>query len=243
MDEFGVLSPIGMKRQQALGQQVASAVRREIILGRLQAGTVLPQERLCEAYDVSRIPVRDALFLLSNEGFLVSNRRNQMVVAEFSKEDLLDTFRINAYLSGLSARRAAHVATAAELDELARIISRSEELDDDADPAELARLTWEFHRRINHASKSARLLAALRATSIPLIQDFMGEVHTWWEHTQTEHRAIAEALRDRDPERAESLTFNHFAHAGEALIAYLEGDDDGPIARGSLLDVRAERAV
>jgi len=217
----------GVTRQEALGQQVASAIRREIVLGRLKAGTVLPQDKLCELYQVSRIPVRDALLALSNEGFLVPSRRGQMVVSQFTREDFLDTFRVNAYLSGLAAARAAKVADEADMDELDRLVAESEKLNVKRHRDRIASLTWEFHWRVNRASRSARLLATLRATSIPLVQDFMRDIQGWWDVTPDEHREIAKAIRARDAERAQDLMSSHFDHAATALEDFVSEQNIG----------------
>jgi DNA-binding GntR family transcriptional regulator len=212
----------GVSRQASLGQQVASAVRRAIIVGTIPAGTALAQAKLCEQYDVSRIPVRDALLILANEGLLVRNRRNQMVVAEVTKQDLIDTFKVEAYLSGLAARRAAANATDADLAQLEDIIAEGEALDARDDKKTMAALSWRFHHRVNRIAGSPRLLATLRAVSMPLLQDFMSDLPSWWDDTQEEHVAITQALRNRDSDEAERLTVEHFAHAGDALLAAID---------------------
>ena len=206
-------------RQELLGRQIASAIRRDIILGRLAPGTRLTQERLREVYDVSRIPIRDALLSLHAEGFVTRNARNQVTVSEFRPEDLADTFRIEAVLSGLTAERAAVRATDEELEGLRRIAS--EELPQRIDKARAAQLAWEFHRSINKMARSPRLTAALRAVSVPFIQDFMRELDDWWQTSVEEHREIARAICARDAEAARDATVRHFDHAADALSAFL----------------------
>ena len=220
MSELATETP-AITRQASLGQQVASAVRRDIITGKIPAGTALTQASLCETYDVSRIPVRDALIGLANEGLLTRNRRNQMIVTGFSTQDVIDTFKAEAYLSGLAARRAALNANDADIAYLEGLIEQGDNLDAAADKRALARISWNFHHRVNRMADSPRLLATLRAVSIPLLQDFVSELPSWWDASQDEHRAIADALRARNADRVETLIFEHFLHGGDALLAYL----------------------
>ena len=59
------ISPI---RPQALGDQVASELRRLIITGRYAPGTLLVESHLAAQFDLSRGPIRDALKILAAEG-------------------------------------------------------------------------------------------------------------------------------------------------------------------------------
>jgi DNA-binding GntR family transcriptional regulator len=209
------ISDTRVTRQVSLGQQVASAIRRDIILGNLPPGSPLPQEKLCEVYGVSRIPVRDALLLLANEGFVVRNKRNQMLVTTFDAQDLVDTFKIEAFIASLATRRATVLGTEEELAELAVLAEHGHDRD------AIASSSWSFHHKINRMARSSRLLATLRAVSLPLMQDFAGENSDWWGNTGGEHRAIVEAMQGRDADTAQELTLQHFDHAADALLDYL----------------------
>lgn len=219
-----------VRRQVSLGQQVASAIRRDIILGNLETGSALPQEKLCDLYGVSRIPVRDALLLLANEGFVVRNKRNQMVVTTFEAQDLVDTFRIEAYIASLATYRATLKASPSDLDELEAILDHG-----DAEPeGGVAKSSWSFHHKLNRLAGSSRLRAMLRAVSLPLLQDFLDEGANWWVDSDSDHRAILEAMREGRAEDAQALTQHHFEAASEALLRYLE--NHGMTSVTSLID-------
>lgn len=207
-------------KPKLLGRQIASAIRRDIVLGRLKPGARITQESLREVYDVSRIPIRDALLSLIAEGFVVRNERNQVTVAEFRPDDLADTFRIEAVLSGLTVERAATRATDEELAKISALVAK--DLEDPIDRRNAAKMAWEFHRTVNNTARSPRLIAALRAVSVPILQDFMIELDDWWRCSHEEHREIAAALQARDAQRAQDATVHHFHHAADALSGLLE---------------------
>ena len=54
-----------------LGKQVADAVRRDILFGKLKPGTKIAQQQVCDRFGVSRMPARDALRQLMHEGLII----------------------------------------------------------------------------------------------------------------------------------------------------------------------------
>lgn len=58
----------GRLRRQSSGEQVAAHLRNEILAGRLAAGDRVNQEEAVAHLGVSRVPVREALAILENEG-------------------------------------------------------------------------------------------------------------------------------------------------------------------------------
>ncbi|TYQ10510.1 UNVERIFIED_ORG: Transcriptional regulators [Gordonia westfalica J30] len=144
-----------------------------------------------------------------------------MIVAEVTTQDLIDTFRAEAFLSGLAARRAAALGTEEDYAYLENVIKESITLDPTRDKHALSDLSWKFHHRTNRMANSPRLSASLRAVSIPLMSDFVSDVPHWWDPNQDEHTQIVAALRERDADAAEALTVAHFEHIGEALVSFL----------------------
>ena len=59
---------------------IARAIRQEILSGRIKAGEELTQEDLAETMGVSRMPIREALQTLAQEGFLVRLPNRHMQV-------------------------------------------------------------------------------------------------------------------------------------------------------------------
>lgn len=176
-------------------------------------------------YDVSRIPVRDALLTLLNDGLVERNRQNQMVVRAFTEEDLRDTLLVEATLSGMTAGRAALRAGADDLEELKALLDEADGIiagEGQQRTSELSRISWAFHRKVNLTARSKRLSAALRSVSVNFAQDLMSELPEWWmTSSHAEHRLILEAISQRDAERAKVLTVTHFDHLAEEMVRTL----------------------
>jgi DNA-binding GntR family transcriptional regulator len=209
--------------RDSLGSQIASALRRDIYLGRIRPGTRLGQQELCEQFGTSRMPARDALRELVHDGLLVQQGPRQVVVAPLSRRELVDSFIIEGTLNGIAARLATMRARSEDLDTLTRLHDEMQERADAGDPARMAELNWQFHRKINHMAGSRKLLAALRIVSVDVPRDYLIQVPSWAQRSNKEHRAILDAMRSGDAERAEKLMAEHLEASGSGLADYLAG--------------------
>ncbi|MFD3686109.1 GntR family transcriptional regulator [Nocardiopsis sp. NPDC058631] len=88
-------------KQRALGEKVASELRRLIITGRYAPGTSLVEGHLAEQFDLSRGPIRDALKTLASEGLIDTNRRSATVVG-LGGDDIDELFSLRGSLEQLA---------------------------------------------------------------------------------------------------------------------------------------------
>ena len=73
--------------------KIAEHLRGRILSGEIPAGSLLPSEaELCEEFDTSRGPVRQALASLRTEGFISSGRGRRSVVLGHEKTETFETF-------------------------------------------------------------------------------------------------------------------------------------------------------
>src|ERR1035437_6534840 len=96
-------------------------VRKLIVHGKLAPGTWIVEGDLCEHLNMSRTPVRGALYLLQREGYVIEHRNSskaRMIVAPLTKEDANELYPIIGRIEGLAGRRAAALLQS-ERDELA----------------------------------------------------------------------------------------------------------------------------
>ncbi|MET7616094.1 GntR family transcriptional regulator [Streptomyces sp. NPDC005408] len=73
--------------RNTLRQQIADALRDEVLAGRLQPGQEFTVKQIAEQYGVSATPVREALVDLSAQGLLDSDQHRGFKVHEFSVDD------------------------------------------------------------------------------------------------------------------------------------------------------------
>ncbi|MEV0785511.1 GntR family transcriptional regulator [Streptomyces sp. NPDC050423] len=77
----------GAVTRSTLRQQIADALRDEVLAGRLQPGREFTVKQIAEQYGVSATPVREALFDLSAQGLLESDQHRGFRVHQFTVAD------------------------------------------------------------------------------------------------------------------------------------------------------------
>jgi DNA-binding GntR family transcriptional regulator len=76
--------------RSTLRQQIADALRDEVIAGRLRPGQEFTVKQIAEGYGVSATPVREALVDLAAQGLLDSDQHKGFGVHRFSADDYCD---------------------------------------------------------------------------------------------------------------------------------------------------------
>lgn len=79
--------------------QIAQMIRYQILSGAMKAGDELTQESIAEQLGLSRMPVREALQSLEQEGFLVRLPNRHMQVSTLAVEDVSHIFRVIAVMA------------------------------------------------------------------------------------------------------------------------------------------------
>jgi DNA-binding GntR family transcriptional regulator len=193
-----------------LSDEVAHRIRGAILSGRLKSGERVVQEEWAQRLGVSRMPVRDAVSRLEAEGLVtVSASGGTTTVAEVSEGDIEDAYEIAAAAAGVAARRAAQRLTTEELAGLRRLHERLITAVADQDTAAAQECNFEFHRRINRGSGSARLVSLIRMVSAGVPHFSIREMAELAETTVTDHAEILDALEQRDGDRAMQAMQHH----------------------------------
>ena len=226
------LPPRPVTSHPSLKESAADYLREQILTGRLTPGTKIDQDEISDALGISRLPVREALIELANEGLVDAVPRRGAFVASLERADIVDHYRIFGLVAGLAASRAATSLTAAELVEL-RAVHESFAAATDAD----AQASWnhEFHRRINRAGGSRRLVSVLALLSRSLPVRYFEFVPGWAEASARHHERILAALEQRDAHEAQRVMEHHVTESGELAVGILQemGYWDGNAAGAS----------
>ncbi len=105
-------------KYRTLSAAIGDRIRQDILAGVHPSGAQLRQDALAEAYGVSRIPVREALFQLESEGLILMVPHKGAVVSELSIDEVNDVFDLRVLLEPRLLAKSAPLLTA---DDFARI--------------------------------------------------------------------------------------------------------------------------
>lgn len=223
--------------------QCVESLLGEIVDGVFPAESSLPPEaELAVHLNVSRPTMREAVRTLSERGVLrVQHGRGTFVepitnwtdartiVRAVSKENTPQ--EIGLYLTEVrrmievgSAALAAQKATQLDLVAITKSIENYEEAHQQNDAEKAAEYDTEFHNRILQATGNPFVHAVLRPLTGPLEESRLGtsSIPEVRERALKHHRAILNALVDRDPEAAKSAMREHLSQTRDDVEKCLE---------------------
>lgn len=208
-----------MAGESTIGDTIARTLRQEILLGRLRPNERLTQDDISLRFNTSRMPARDALRQLTEQGLLHQQGRVVRVTA-LTIADIEEFFDLDGALHGIAARRAAHVCTPELAAALRQTCDDLEKALNDEDADRATALNWEFHRQINNAGASLRLRSWLRFMNTP--REYISEVLHHKETIIVEHEKILECVVAGDAEGAARAAADHVRAAAGDLIEHLK---------------------
>ena len=205
------IEPLGVSL--GLRQQVCEAIKRAIMAMDIYGHPEeirLDERQLSQDLGVSRTPIREALSVLEQEGFVRSIPRRGIQVVRKTKREVVEMIVVWAAIESTAARLAASQASNAELAELRRLVEAFQD-----DPAghisEYSDANMAFHRAIIRlggvelmTSLTDSLFIHMRAVrAVTMTQDNRAQ------RSVADHRAIIAALEARDAELASRLVREH----------------------------------
>ena len=202
-------------------------IHEAILDGRLEPGSRLKEEELARELGISRTPVREALLMLQADGLIVAEPNRGAVVRTHDADDLRDLYQLRALLEGYATRLAATRMSDDETGRLRESCDRFDAIADD-DVRELVKENLLFHSAIHSAADSARLSWMVqRVIELPLVY----KSYIWYSPDQKRisahyHRQIANALGDRDAERAELVMREHIFEARDVLVSHIRDQEN-----------------
>ena len=213
---------------KTLAAWATDRLREEILSGHLAPGRRLYEQELASAMNISRTPVRDALRALEREHLVTIAPNRETVVTAHTATDVREIYQLRAALEGMAVRLAIEVAAeavAAELFEIARHMGMALAA---AEYGAVIDLDLNFHDVILRGARNVRLIDAAQRVHGQVRRYLSVSRHAVpsseeYNLTLVEHAAIAEAVRDKQPDRAEALLRAHIIDRGE-YIARVVGD-------------------
>jgi DNA-binding GntR family transcriptional regulator len=194
-----------------LTERTYEDLRTGIIRGQYAAGSILAEGALAEALGVSKTPVRHALNLLKQEGFLTPGPRRQLIVSAISQERRTEILEVREALERIAARTACDVRSLEDIDYLRLLLIRQRRAADAHAENEFIDLDEAFH------------LGIAAAAHLPIVERMLGNLRGFVRVMQlgtarsrerlyqvvAEHEAIVDAIERGDDTAAVAALEGH----------------------------------
>jgi len=219
-----VTGTLSGRDDEARAEQVYQLVLEGIVAGEYAQGTRLRERELSELYKVSRIPVREAIQRLEQDGFVETFPRRGAVVRRLSLSDVNDLFDVRLCLETFAARMAAvQVAQGAPGESLQELLDAGRQAIDDGRTDDVVRLSAAFHAEIVRLSGNRLLIESVK----PLfgrMRWIFGLAHNRSNELQRdEHVELCKAILGGHAELAYSLAYTHIELGREPVLRGLAG--------------------
>lgn len=200
---------------------------RDDMLGLILKGVLIPGQRINEPdvaarLGVSRVPVREALRELESSGLVVARKHAGVFVRQLATQEISDLYQMRALLDGFAGRQAAQRAS---LDNapLLRVLDDSISAMQDAASqhdvqryyGENLRFHWAIVEAAGNQSLSETYRSIVQKLHVSRLKNLAND--SGMQESLTEHRDIASALRQGDPERCNKLLAEHVDDAHSRL--------------------------
>lgn len=206
--------------------QVYDQVHRAIVERRLEPGTKLGEEALCEIYGVSRAQIRRVLVDLSHAKVVELRPNRGAYVAQPSVREARHVFEARRAIEAAIVERAISRVTEANLRKLQEIIDADREALRRGDGEVSIKLSGEFHLCLGEIAGNqvlAEILEELVARSSLIIATYGQAKQS--DCSVEEHGDLVAALRQGDVENAVPMMAAHLDHI-ESLLN-LTSDEPG----------------
>lgn len=171
----------------------------------------LEERQLSEKLGVSRTPIREAMTLLEQEGFVRSVPRRGIFVVRKSRREILEMITVWAALESMAARLACKQASDAEIRELRRNVDAFANRNPEEFVTEYSEANLAFHKAIIRMS-GCELIAETTESLFPHMRGVrkvtIGQDHRA-QRSIIDHARIVEAIEKRDADLAERLVREH----------------------------------
>ena len=203
----------GFSRPDLLPERIAHHLRRKISGGLVKPGERLTEQALTREYDVSRVPLREALRILATEGLISLSPHRGATVTELSEKELRELFGVRSAIEEFAARTLAEKGDRAALKELVDFNRRMQLAIEARDTTAYEVLALQFHDLLVKASGNELLTAYYGQVKIRFrrYQVVLANVLASSLASIREHRKVLTAISHGEPDAAAAATRDHIS--------------------------------
>lgn len=204
-----------LQRKTAV-ELVVEELRSRILSGSIAPGLPLRQEALAEELGVSRIPLREAIRLLSTEGLLDLVPHRGAFVSMISLAEVREFFEIRLKLEPWLLHEAVPNLTEQDLQRASATVAEM----DEAEAAQWGALNWRLHERLYAPAGRPLTLNMVRALHEKSERYFRFQVMNApiRQQAHDEHMQLIELCRQRKADMATVALEDHISQASAQIV-------------------------
>jgi DNA-binding GntR family transcriptional regulator len=205
--------------------RIAGALRAAILDGSYRPGERIRQEDIAARSGASRIPVREALRMLHDEGLVTLVANSGAWVARLTLAECAELYQIRERLEPLLLRASLSGLDGAAIDRMAGLADAMERSDGDVDA--FLRADRDFHLASYAAAapgETSQIIGRMWNTTQHYRREFtkLASHRSGLDVTHLEHRLLLDCLRRGDADDAERVLVMHIRRTRTELSGHPE---------------------
>ena len=207
------------RRKATAVETVINAVKTGIKDGQYVPGQRLVEADLTKSLNVSRGPLREAMWRLSGEGLVEIKPNYGVTIKRLSKEEALGIFAIREMLEGLAARLAAeNINLPGNLKRLEQALKLTIQSQNSPNLSEYSDANDIFHDAIIEIAGNSQLNSLIEQLRIPLYHlQFRHLLAGMTRASVKQHKEIVAAISSGNPDKAEKSMRKHLRSSAALL--------------------------
>lgn len=205
---------------------IKQKIKEDILNNQLPRGVPLRQTELSHRYDVSRIPIRDALLSLKAEGWLSPHGKAGVMIPALNWKEAEDLYLMRAELECLLFEMAFDAIDEQNIKQAKLFLF---ELDkENVSLIYRGELNWRFHSALYQAAERPTLQGVVKGLNMQAVR-YLGFQYGplgYRVTSQSQHDVLLELIELKDKQAALKYLRQHIEEAGALLTKYLKNVTD-----------------
>lgn len=205
------LKSISTQRVPTVSEQVFNYLHKRILTLELPPGTKMSEVEVSKQMNISRQPVREAFFRLSQLGFLLIRPQRATVVQSISETEVLQAMYIRAALEIEVVRNAIELITTDQLKTLSDLLDQQQQAISDTDKILFHTLDDQFHKNICIAANAEFVWTLIKEKKAHMDRVRYLTLEFNAQNSLNEHKIILDAIRSKNSVLAVDAVRKHLS--------------------------------
>jgi DNA-binding GntR family transcriptional regulator len=227
MAENGIqtLKPVD---RETLKSKVSRVLREAIQTGQLKPDQRLVEEEISQQLGVSRVPVREAIAKLEQDGLVVRELGRGARVANPSESDVEEIYGLRLALELYALKIAFEKIRGKNIQTFQRLVDEMSKSVEEDDFPQLMEMDLAFHETICKVAGNQKLLDTWRSqvSQLRMLLTLSGSKNYDVRNMVKGHEQILVSIRDHDLESAENMLETHICMSRDRLLQGMHERDE-----------------
>lgn len=217
MSEPSALQALEPLKIKTIAETVFEELHQQILSLELPPGTKVSELEVAKALGISRQPVRDAFFRLSQLGFIQIRPQRATIITKVSEAAVLKARFVRTALEVACLRAAMEVISDAQIEELEALLEEQQQAVSADQRQRFHQLDDAFHLRICQIAGQEYVWALIRDQKAHMDRVRFLSLASGAQAALDDHCSIVRAMKARDKGQAEELLIKHLGRIAHIL--------------------------